>query len=143
MDIEQAAALNRAIRLIAIRHRAHAANLLAELGLYPGQEVIVLELAAHGPRTQAELAVGAGCEPPSITGMVRKLEAAGLVSRRPSPLDGRAIEVDLTDQGRALLGPLRAVSRRLAKRTLSGVTSPSVSELVDILTDLARSLQGR
>ncbi|PZS36659.1 MAG: hypothetical protein DLM59_00680 [Pseudonocardiales bacterium] len=37
----------------------------------------------------SQLAVSSGCEPPAVTGSVRKLEAAGLVVRRPSPTDGR------------------------------------------------------
>lgn len=49
MDYEQADALNRAIRLINLKHRARAAALLGEIGLHPGQEILLLELDAGGP----------------------------------------------------------------------------------------------
>ncbi|MDP9461837.1 MAG: MarR family transcriptional regulator [Actinomycetota bacterium] len=83
MDLARADALNAAIRAIGMRHRALAATLLAPLGLYPGQEILLLDLDAHGPRTQVQLATASGCEPPTITGSVRKLEDAGLVVRSP------------------------------------------------------------
>lgn len=140
MDFEQADTLNAAIRTIGIRHRALAGALLAPLGLHPGQEVLLLELDAHGPRTQGQLAIASGCEPPTITGSARKLEAAGLVVRRPSPTDGRVTIVELSAQGQALIPALRTAWQQLAERTLAGLTSTHVDQLGDTLTDLARSL---
>ena len=107
VEFDQAAVLNTAIRSIGIRHRALADALLAPLGLHTGQEVILLELDAKGPRSQGQLAISSGCEPPTITGSVRKLESAGLVLRRPSSTDGRVTIVELSDQGKALLPDLR------------------------------------
>jgi hypothetical protein len=49
VNSESAAALNQAIRLLSLRHRARAAALLAPLGLHPGQEALLLELARTGP----------------------------------------------------------------------------------------------
>jgi hypothetical protein len=54
----------------ATHDRARAAALLAPLGLHPGQEVLLLELARTGPKIQAQLSVTLGCEPPSVTLMV-------------------------------------------------------------------------
>lgn len=140
MNFEQANALNAAIRAVGIRHRALAGALLAPLGLHPGQEVLLLELDAQGPRTQGQLAVASGCEPPTITHSVRKLEAGGLVIRRPSPTDGRVTVVELTEQGQALSARLRATWEQLAKRTVAGLTSTPLDQLTDALVDLAASL---
>lgn len=140
LDFDQAAALNAAIRSIGIRHRALADALLAPLGLYTGQEVLLLALDAQGPCSQGQLALASGCEPPTVTGSVRKLEAAGLVVRRPSPTDGRVTMVELSGQGKALLPGLKAVWRRLAEQTITGVSSAPLDQLTDVLTDLAASL---
>lgn len=140
MDFEQAAAINTAIRTIGIRHRALADALLAPLGLHTGQEVLLLELDAQGPRTQGQLAISSGCEPPTITGSVRKLETAGLVVRRPSPTDGRVTIVEVSDQGKALLARLKTAWQQLAEHTVAGLTSTPVEQLTDDLTDLAASL---
>jgi len=140
VDFEEASVVNSAIRSIGIRHRALADALLAPLGLHTGQEVLLLELDAQGPRSQGQLAVSSGCEPPTITGSVRKLEAAGLVVRRPSPTDGRVTIVELSDQGQALLPRLKTALQQLAKQTIVGLTSTPLDQLTDALTDLAASL---
>ncbi|MGI8413147.1 MAG: MarR family winged helix-turn-helix transcriptional regulator [Solirubrobacteraceae bacterium] len=86
MDFEQADTVNQAIRLLSLRHRARAAALLGPLGLHPGQEALLLELARNGPMIGAQLSEALGCEPPSVTVMSRKLESGGHIHRRPAPL---------------------------------------------------------
>jgi len=141
MNFDEADALLDAIRSISIRHRALAGAHLAPLGLHPGQEVILLELDANGPRTQGQLAVASGCEPPTITGSARKLEAAGLVVRRPSPTDGRVSIVELSDRGHALIPTLKTVWQQLAEQTVAGLTTTTrIDRLSADLTDLARSI---
>lgn len=141
MRFEQADALLQAVRSIAVRHRALTAAFLAPLNLYPGQEVILLELAASGPRTQSELAAVSGCEPPTITGCARKLEAAGLITRHPSPTDARVSIVELTEQGKALIPALKTTWRALADATVATMTtSKPTGELIADLADLARSI---
>lgn len=143
MDFEQADALNRAIRLIGMKHRGQATVALGKLGLHPGQEVLLLELDASGPRTQAELAGALGCEPPSVTVMVQKLEVAGLIQRSPSVRDGRATVVELTGRGRALMPKLKEVWLRLAEGTVGGLSGTSLDSLLRVLGDLATSLYPR
>lgn len=140
MNFDQANAINEAIRAIGIRHRALAGALLAPLGLHPGQEVLLLELAEQGPRSQAQLAAASGCEPPTITGSVRKLESAGLVVRRPSPTDGRVTIVALSDAGQALVPRLKVAWQELAQQTVAGLTATGIDQLTDALVDLAASL---
>ena len=140
MDFEQADALNRAIRLIGMKHRGQATVALGKLGLHPGQEVLLLELDARGPRTQAELAGALGCEPPSVTVMVQKLEVAGLIQRSPSVRDGRATVVELTGRGRALMPKLKEVWLRLAEGTVGGLSGTSLDSVLQVLEDLANSL---
>jgi DNA-binding MarR family transcriptional regulator len=140
VDFDQADALNAAIRAIGIRHRALAGALLVPLGLHPGQEVLLLELDASGPRTQGQLAVASGCEPPTITGSVRKLEAAGLVVRQPSPTDARVTIVELSERGQGLMPELKVAWKLLAEQTVLGLTSTPLDSLSDALADLDRCL---
>ena len=129
MNFDQADALNESIRAIGLRHRALAIAALAPLGIHPGHKLLLLELETAGPRTQAQLAESSGYEPPTITLSVRQLEAAGLVVRRPSPTDGRATIVELSDQGRALLPRLKTAWQQVAERTLAGLTSTPFDRL--------------
>jgi DNA-binding MarR family transcriptional regulator len=141
MDYEQAFALNRAIRTIGMRHRALAAAELSQVGLSVGQENLIMELAKRGPRTQVQLATAAGCEAPTITSAVQRLEALGLVTRRPSTEDRRATVVQLTAKGEGLLAALSTAWMHLAETTVAGLSHTGVDELIEALSDLAGSLQ--
>ena len=140
MNFEQAEALNAAIRRLVISHRGRASVMLAELGLNIGQEVLLLELARVGPRTQAQLATAARCEPPTITMAVRKLEAAGLVDRAPSAQDARAVVVSLTAHGQELLPALRRTWQDLAEQTISQAADMSATQVIDTLDRLSQGL---
>lgn len=140
MNQREAKAINTAIRWVAMRHRARAAELLATVGLNIGQELLLLQLDAHGERTQAQLAAGAGCEPPTITMAVRKLEAAGLVHKVASPTDARAVVVTLTEAGRALLPQVREVLQQLAEESTAGLTRAEREALVARLQTVIANL---
>jgi deazaflavin-dependent oxidoreductase (nitroreductase family) len=143
MDFEHADALNQAIRLLSLRHRARAAALLAPLGLHPGQEALLLELARTGPMIQAQLSEALGCEPPSVTLMARKLEATGHIRRKPAPSDKRVSIVELTDSGEALADQVKQLWRALAEKTVTGLPAETVAELPGILNTLTGNVDTR
>ena len=143
MDFEQADAINQAIRLLSLRHRARTAALLAPLGLHPGQEALLLELARTGPMIQAQLSEALGVEPPSVTLMTRKLEASGHIRRKPVPSDKRAGMVELTDSGRALADQVKRLWSALAEETVTGLSAQTVAELPDLLKTLTVNVDTR
>jgi DNA-binding MarR family transcriptional regulator len=143
VDFEQADALNQAIRLLSLRHRARAAALLAPLGLHPGQEALLLELARTGPMIQAQLSEALGVEPPSVTLMTRKLEASGHVRRKPVPSDKRASIVELTDSGEALADRVKHLWCALAEETVTGLPAQTVAELPGVLRTLTSNVDTR
>lgn len=143
MDFDQADALNQAIRLLSLRHRARAAALLAPLGLHPGQEALLLELARTGPVISAQLSEALGCEPPSVTLMTRKLEASGHIRRRPALFDKRASTVELTDSGKALVGQVKQLWCALAEETVTGLPAQTVAELPGTLNTLTGNIDTR
>ncbi|GAA4553440.1 MarR family winged helix-turn-helix transcriptional regulator [Pseudonocardia xishanensis] len=61
------------------------------------------ELDRNGPRRVTELAALERTSQPGMTGIVGRLEAAGLVGRAPDPADGRATLVSATPEGRAYI----------------------------------------
>jgi DNA-binding MarR family transcriptional regulator len=60
-------------------------------------------LDREGPRTTSALAAAERVRPQSMAQTIGELAAAGLVGRRPDPLDGRQILIELTDLGRQAL----------------------------------------
>jgi DNA-binding MarR family transcriptional regulator len=143
VDFAQADAVNQAIRLLSLRHRARTAELLAPLGLHPGQEALLLELARTGRRIQAQLSEALNIEPPSVTLMTRKLEAAGHIRRTPAPTDKRASIVELTDSGRALTDQVKQLWCALAEETVTGLPAQTVAELPGVLMTLTRNVDTR
>ncbi|WP_422745039.1 MarR family winged helix-turn-helix transcriptional regulator [Micromonospora sp. WMMD754] len=143
MDFAYADALNQAIRLLSLRHRARAATLLAPLGLHPGQEALLLELDRTGPRIQAQLSDALGCEPPSVTLMTRKLEVSGHIRRKPAPADKRASIVELTESGRALAEQIKHLWRGLAEETVAGLPAETAAELPGILNAMTNNVDTR
>jgi DNA-binding MarR family transcriptional regulator len=143
VDFAQADAINQAIRLLSLRHRARAATLLAPLDLHPGQEALLLELDRSGPMIQAQLSEALGCEPPSVTLMIRKLEAAGHIRRGPAPTDKRAALVELTPSGAALTERIKEAWCGLAEQTVAGLPAETVAELPALLAAMTRNVDFR
>jgi deazaflavin-dependent oxidoreductase (nitroreductase family) len=143
VEFEQADAVNQAIRVLSLRHRARAAALLTPLGLHPGQEVLLLELARTGPMIQAQLSDALGIEPPSVTLMTRKLEASGHVRRTPAAADRRASVVELTDGGKALADRVKRLWCDLAAETVTGLPAQTVAALPGILRTLTSNVDTR
>ena len=80
--------------------------------------------------------------PPSVTGVVDRLQRAGLVVRDGSPFDMRAKQVALTAKGRELIDRVLAVHGRQID-TVLGVLSPAEQkEFHRLLSVLERHLEG-
>lgn len=112
------------------RTRKLAMRTLDEIGLFPGQEVVLLELIQHGELNQAELATALDIEPPSVTGILTKLETAGLIGR---VTQGRQKRVTLTEAGRDAAAKVRIAYANM-EAALTGDLSPAqTSEIVAAL----------
>lgn len=76
--------------------------------------------------------------PTSITNAVDRLEAAGLVVRRPHPTDGRATLVEITKRGRrTALQATAALNESVFTRP--GLPARRTKTLVAVLRDLRRN----
>lgn len=98
-----------ALMTLAHTQRARAASRLAPLGLFPGQELMLMQLWQEDGRSQKELGGLLGLDHSTVAKSVQRLERAGLVKRSRSPVDGRVVLVHITEEGRALEAPVLAV----------------------------------
>jgi DNA-binding MarR family transcriptional regulator len=69
---------------------------------------VLARLQREGPARLTELATGEGITQPSMTTLVARLVAAGLVDRAADPTDRRAVVLTLTPAGAELLARRRA-----------------------------------
>ena len=84
------------------RVHAHFAAVVAELDLAPMQAKALHELDAEQPISMRELANRLRADPSNVTGLIDRLEARGLVERRPDPHDRRIKGLALTAAGAKL-----------------------------------------
>lgn len=75
---------------------------LEPLGLTHPQYLVMLALWERSPLTVREIGSLLRLEPATLSPLLKRLEAAGLVSRDRHPDDERALAVTLTERGRAL-----------------------------------------
>lgn len=111
-----------AFELVA-RMRAHFEAVASEFDLTPPQARALRVL--DDPTPMGGIAQVLHCDPSNVTGIVDRLEARGLVERRPDPTDRRRRIIAVTDAGRDL-------HRRLHERLLAerpGVASLDEDEL--------------
>src|ERR1700694_104332 len=81
------------------RVHAHFAAVVAELDPAPLQAKALHELNVDPPISMRELAARLKSDPSNVTGLIDRLEARGLVERRPDPNDRRIKGLALTSAG--------------------------------------------
>lgn len=72
-------------------------------------------------------------EAPAITGLIDRLESAGLVERKRCPVDRRVIHVAITAPALDLLSRIDAPLDELRKNLLAGLKKTELKELVRLL----------
>lgn len=125
---------------IARLHRITAGKLLKDLGLYPGQEVLMMYLWDAGSVRQTELIRVLDVDPSTVTKMLQRLEQAGHVRRSPDPADRRAVLVTATDRSSALLGQVERAWAALEGHTIGGLDEGERKELERLLGKVEENL---
>jgi DNA-binding MarR family transcriptional regulator len=80
--------------------------------------------------------------PPSVTGLVDRLERAGLAQRDAQPTDLRAKLLTLTRKGRLLVDKVLKLHEKQMQTVLTGLTSAEQRELHRLLTVWRKHLEG-
>jgi DNA-binding MarR family transcriptional regulator len=106
-------------------------------------EVEVLAVLEEGPRRITELAELEGLAQPTMTVLVKRLEARGWVSRERPPDDGRVVMVAISEEGRTavegfraqFLAALRGDLEVLSDRELAALSraTQTLGSFVDVL----------
>ncbi|MFD5100149.1 MarR family winged helix-turn-helix transcriptional regulator [Streptomyces albidochromogenes] len=97
-----------------------------------GAQARVLGLLSVEATPMRRIARKLKCEPSNITGIVDRLEARGLVERRPDPADRRVKLAAATEEGRRTAAKLRA-SLDFAREPLGGLSEDERTALRDLL----------
>jgi DNA-binding MarR family transcriptional regulator len=113
---------------------------LEDLGLTYPQYLVMLVLWESEPTGVKELGLDLGLDSGTLSPLLKRLEAMGLVERRRSAEDERRVTIHLTPAGRALSIKSNAIPQRLAEA--AGLSEVELEQLRSTLERLTAALHG-
>lgn len=116
-------------------------TVLDRLGLTYPQYLVLLVLWERGESTVGGLGEALHLETGTLSPLLKRLEAAGLIWRRRRRDDERSVMIGLTPDGAALRDRVRDVPHTM--RAATGLDEDGIAELRDSLHGLAGRLRGR
>jgi DNA-binding MarR family transcriptional regulator len=105
---------------------------LEPLGLTHPQYLVMLALWGREPMSVRELSRALQLDAPTLSPLLKRLEAAGLLQRRRPPQDQRSLAVSHTAAGRALRAQAEQVPGQIVRRL--GMDVADLERLRDGLT---------
>jgi MarR family transcriptional regulator, organic hydroperoxide resistance regulator len=109
-------------------------------GVRSGQQWILRCLWAEDGLTPGEVARRLDLSTPTVTKAATRMEAAGLLVRRPHQSDARLVRLHLTDRGRSLEKVIAEEMDGLGRRALATLEPAESEALVRYLTEIRRNL---
>lgn len=141
-EAPRSGSVNSALTYAARSMRTALSRQLLEIGLYAGQDGVILALADTGPMTPGSLAQSLGVKAPTMTRTLLRLEAQGFVTRSDDEGDGRAVRVALSEAGRACVDKIAACIETAEAQALDGLDDKERRQLVKLLKKLDANLTG-
>jgi DNA-binding MarR family transcriptional regulator len=89
---------------------------LEPMGLTHPQYLVMLALWQHGPLAVKDLSRLLLLDPGTLSPLIKRLEAAGLLRRDRDPRDERALAIALTDRGRQLRADAERIPAGIVER---------------------------
>jgi len=107
---------------------------LERIGLTHPQYLVMLALWERSPRTVRDIGDTLLLDPATLSPLLKRLESAGLVTRSRNALDDRALDIELTADGRELRTQAEAVPGTIVEKL--GLPVADLEQMRDSLTRL-------
>lgn len=134
------ASLNQLLASIARSHRNLAGALLRQVGLFPGQELLLMRLWNRDHQPQGDLVTALRLEASTVTKMLKRLEAQGFVTRHRPADNQRIVIVSLSDKGRDLQGEVERLWDELEHAAVGDLTASELRQTLGFLRRLEGNL---
>lgn len=108
-------------------------------GLRPVEFTLLILLLDNGAASPKQIGPALRLPPPHVTTLLDRLAARGLLQRRRHPDDGRAVQVVLTDAGRALAQRAQAAAATMEAGLQAALSPSERMRLRTLLLKLARA----
>ncbi|HET7921509.1 MAG TPA: MarR family transcriptional regulator [Gammaproteobacteria bacterium] len=116
-------------------------QLIGKRGLSLPQLLCLQHLREHGPQRSGALARQLELSPPTVTGILDRLELRGLINRERRPEDKRHVFITLTASGCTLANATPSTLTRRLARALGALPAAERSTLHTALQQLDAMLQ--
>lgn len=121
--------------------RTYADQKARQFGITRAQWVVLVRLDRFEGLKQSELADMLDLQPITLTRLLDRLSASGLIERRADPNDRRANRLYLTPAARPLLEQLAELGEELMTTALAGVDRDSIERMVAQLATVKENLR--
>ncbi|MGY4102589.1 MarR family winged helix-turn-helix transcriptional regulator [Nocardia sp. R16R-3T] len=111
---------------------------LAQLGLTYPQYLVMLALWERDGRSVGDICHALSLDSGTLSPLLKRLEAAGLIERRRSAADERRVDIQLTERGRALRAEACGIPAEMAESC--GLSAAEVVALRETLRRLTHAL---
>ena len=112
-----------------------------EYGLMPGQPKVLEYVAENEGRLQRDIARACATDRATITGVLGRMEEAGLVTRTPKEGDRRALEVRLTGAGWLEAEHVAHCGAEVDEIACAGMTAEERDELAALLGRVIKNFE--
>ncbi|MGE4277641.1 MAG: MarR family winged helix-turn-helix transcriptional regulator [Lawsonibacter sp.] len=117
-----------------------AMQILDNADLSPGQPKVLDYLNNHDGSMQKEIAFACHIDPATITGILNRMEAKGLIKRQIQPDNRRAFNIYLTNLGRKKCDLVAKTFSHLEHFIFSGISKQEQLQFMNTLYKLCSNL---
>jgi MarR family transcriptional regulator, lower aerobic nicotinate degradation pathway regulator len=115
---------------------------MGRFGVTPTQFAALVKLAEVQGVSQNQLGRLTAMDPATISGVVGRLIARGLICQSPNPRDARHVLLALTPVGKSAVAEMKAVAGDVTRRTLEPLKPGQARELRNALVKVATHAKG-
>jgi DNA-binding MarR family transcriptional regulator len=122
--------------------RNKANEMLAKHGIHAGQDVLLYYLSLEDGQTVSELVKHIYIQHATISNMINRMVANGLVTKVKDSHDMRVSRIFLTEKGKEALKKVEEVWYSLEEQTLEGLSTEEQILLKRLLQDVLKNFRG-
>lgn len=115
-------------------------EMMKPLNVTRSQWWVLAYLSRHDGMIQTDLANVLELGKAALGSLVDRIEAAGLVVRRPDDIDRRVKRIYLSPAGSQLIKEMRVLSNDMSERVLQGLSEEQRHALTDMLSTVKQNL---
>ncbi|HEU4551645.1 MAG TPA: MarR family transcriptional regulator [Chitinophaga sp.] len=123
------------------RRRNRKNEMLSAVNVYEGQDFLMYRLKLQDGQTMSELADKICIQQATMSTMIRRMEANGLVKKVTDPDDKRTSRIYLTAKGRATLELSGKIGLELDEQTVKGLSATERKTLDSLLQKVLKNLE--